>query len=305
MDLRVIRYFVAVVQEHNISRAARQLHITQPTLSRQLADLEDELGVRLFNRSRNNRRVELTDAGRLLYERGLELLSLADKVREEVMDPDVLAAGDVWIGGGETPGMQYIAEAAAGMRRRNPAVHFHVFSGNAEAVTERLDKGLIDFGLLVGETDKNQYDVLPLPTADTWGLIVRRDDPVASLPTVTNETIRRIPLIVSQQTLATSELAEWFGCSLDSLHIAATYNLLYNATLLVRAGLGAALALEGLAGPEFAFRPLEPARSARLNVVWKPSRMFSPAAAAFFKCLRERIAEHSEEGETKGSNLAD
>lgn len=289
MELRVLRYFVAIVREHNMSRAALQLHVTQPTLSRQITELEEELGTPLLVRARSARGVQPTEAGKLLYDRAVEILSLADRVHAEITEPLASLNGEVWIGGGETQGMQYLADAAAELRNQNPNVRFNIFSGNAEAVTERMDKGLLDFGVLVGEADKGRYEALPIPASDVWGLVMRRDDPLSEHARISREVFLSVPLIVSQQTLDTNELAEWAGQPLDMFNIAATYNLLYNATLLVRAGIGCALAIDGLAGQEFAFRPLDPERRVRLSMVWKRSRILSPAAEAFLALMKGKL----------------
>lgn len=289
MELRVLRYFLAVVEERSFSRAAERLHITQPTLSRQIRDLETEFGRRLLIRSRNNHSVVPTEDGTLLVERAREILMLSDRTRRELLG-EVPLRGEVAVGGGETQGMLLLAETAAGLRRKFPEIRFHVYSGNAEFVAERLEQGLIDLGVLVGEADLTRYDYLPLPVDDVWGLIMLPGHPLAARQTVTPEELAGVPLIVSQQTVAENELAGWNGGSLDTLQIVATYNLLYNATLFVRAGLGLALALDGLAGPEFVFRPLEPQMRARLNVVWMRHRPQPPAVRLFLQLLRQRLS---------------
>lgn len=289
MELRVLRYFVTVAEAGSITGAADILHVTQPTLSRQLAQLEDELGCQLLVRFRNNRRAEPTDAGRLLYERARQMLQLAEKTQKELADPFGSISGEIAIGGGETQGMRFIADAAARVHQEQPGVRFRFFSGNAAAVASQMKAGLIDIGVLVGETDLGAYDYLPLPAADTWGLVLRSDHPLCARADISREDLAGIPLIVSQQTLSENELAGWYGRSLESLQIVASYNLLYNATLLVQAGLGAALALDRLAGPQFSFRPLYPRLTAKLHVVWERGRIFSPAVSLFVDCLRQQI----------------
>ena len=289
MELRVLKYFITVADAGSITAAAERLHITQPTLSRQLAQLEDELGCQLLLRFRHNRRVTLTDAGRLLYERARQMLQLAEKTKRDLTDPAGSISGEVAIGGGETQGMRFIAETAARMQREHPAVRFRLFSGNAAAVASQMKDGLIDIGVLVGEADLGAYDYLPLPAADVWGLVLRPDHPLVAHESISREDLSHLPLIVSQQTLSENELAGWYGSPLGSLHIVATYNLLYNAALLVDAGLGAALALDRLAGPQFCFRPLTPRLEAKLHVVWERGRTLSPAVGLFLEYLRNRI----------------
>ncbi|MBD5560193.1 MAG: LysR family transcriptional regulator [Clostridia bacterium] len=294
MELRLLRYFVTVAEEESISRAAARLHITQPTLSRQIRDLEEELGCRLLIRSRSRHKVVPTEQGRLLLERAREILSLSDRLKSDFAQEGPVR-GEVAIGGGETQGMRLLAQTAADLHRICPGIRFHVYSGNASFVADRMEKGLIDLGVLVGETDLAKYDYLPLPVDDVWGLVMRPDHPLCARASVSREDLSGVPLIVSQQTMTENELAGWSGGSLDQLQIVATYNLLYNAALLVESGLGLALALDKLAGPELAFRPLEPRLRARLNLVWLRHRTLSPAVQLFLGHLRQRLTQHVDE----------
>lgn len=290
MELRVLRYFLAVAREENITAAAKALHVTQPTLSKQLMELEGELGKKLF--LRGSRKITLTQEGMFLQKRAQEMVDLADKT-EAAFQADEIAGGDVFIGGGETEAMTYIAKAVKQLQMQHQNIRFHLYSGNGEDIAQRLDKGLIDFGLFVGSTDLKKYDYLCLPTYDTWGLLLRREDPLADKPWVTPGDLAGIPLICSRQALLQNELAGWLGRSPEVLEIVATYTLLYNATHLVREGVGAALCIRGLVDTTdesaLCFRPLQPAITANLVIAWKKHQVFSKAAKLFLQRLQEAL----------------
>lgn len=283
MELRVLRYFLAVTREQTISGAAQYLHVSQPSLSRQLMDLEQELGQQLF--VRGNRRITLTEAGELLRRRANELVLLADKTETELRSMQEVVAGDVSIGGGETEAMRLIARAARDLQADHPHICYHLYSGNADDVTERLDKGLLDFGLLIEPFDKQKYDFIRLPVFDRWGVLMRRDSPLSDRQTICPADLHDLPLIISRQSMVLHELSGWFDCPMEELHIAATYNLLFNASLMVEEGVGYALCLDHLVhtGPDSAlcFRPLSPTLQAGIGIVWKKYQVFSKAAAKF------------------------
>lgn len=283
MELRVLRYFLAVTREQTISGAAQYLHVSQPSLSRQLMDLEQELGQQLF--VRGNRRITLTEAGELLRRRANELVLLADKTETELRSMQEVVAGDVSIGGGETEAMRLIARAARDLQADHPHICYHLYSGNADDVTERLDKGLLDFGLLIEPFDKQKYDFIRLPVSDRWGVLMRRDSPLSDRQTICPADLHDLPLIISRQSMVLHELSGWFDCPMEELHVAATYNLLFNASLMVEEGVGYALCLDHLVhtGPDSAlcFRPLSPTLQAGIGIVWKKYQVFSKAAAKF------------------------
>lgn len=292
MELRVLRYFLAVAREESISAAAEALHLTQPTLSRQLMELEGELGVTLMVRGKRNRKISLTDAGQLLRSRGEEIVALADKAEAEFKAPDDLIGGDVYIGGGETDAMRLIAKAAKQLQNEHPHIRFHLFSGNANDVGERLDKGLLDFGVLIEPANMEKYDYIRMPATDTWGLLMRKDSPLAARNTICPEDLADIPLLTSRQTMVRNELSGWSGWDFERLNVVATYNLIYNASLMVDEGVGYALCLDKLVnttGGNLCFRPLGPRLEARLSVVWKKHKMFSKAAECFLKVLQHQI----------------
>ena len=294
MELRVLRYFLAVAREESITRAAESLHLSQPTLSRQLRDLEEELGKELF--IREPRRVLLTEDGMILRKRAEEILSLVEKTESEIKADDEGIAGDVYIGAGETKGGHILTRTAAQVQARHPNVRFHVFSGDTVNVLEQLDKGLIDFGLIFDPVDHTKYHVLEVPEQDAWGVLMRADSPLAAKESVTAEDLHNLPLIVSRQSRDNDTLSGWMGKPLTALHVAATYNLAFNASLMVADGMGCALCLDRIISTdsgELVFRPLHPAQMASMSVIWKKYQVFSKASECFLTALREEIAQES------------
>lgn len=283
MELRVLRYFLAVAREESISRAANSLHLTQPTLSRQIIDLEQELGTKLFIRC--NRKITLTDAGVRLRRRAEDIVDLMDKTEAEFFEPEDVISGDVYIGSGETHAMQLIANAIHHIQAEHPLVRFHLHSGNADDVLERLDKGLLDFGLLIEPANHVKYDSLSLPAVDVWGVLMRRDSPLADRHTIRPQDLWDAPLMLSRQRFVSNEIAGWFQKDFKTLHLVATYNLVYNASLLVEEGVGYALCLDKLVNTTgssaLCFRPLEPRLEAGLMLVWKKHQVFSKASELF------------------------
>ena len=293
MDIRVLQYFLAVAREANITKAAESLNMTQPPLSRQLKELEEELGKQLF--IRGNHRVTLTEEGMILRKRAEEMVELMEKTKAEVSSSGENISGEIYIGGGETEGIRLIAKVAEKIRRKHPGISYHLFSGNAEDVTERLDRGLLDFGILIEPADIKKYDFIRLPTKDRWGLLMRRDHPLAEKNGVQPEDLQGLPLIASRQSLTHNELSGWLGKQYDSLQIVTTYNLLYNASLMVEENVGCALCLDHII-PEYensplCFRPLEPQIEVGLDIVWKKYQVFTKPATLFLNMLQEEIRE--------------
>lgn len=291
MELRVLRYFVAVAREESISAAAEFLHISQPTLSRQLMDLEEELGKKLF--IRGNRKISLTEEGLLLRKRAEEMLKLAERTQAEISAPSEVLTGDVFIGGGETDAMRLLAKVIKKFQKEYPDVHYHLYSGNADDVTERLDKGLLDFGVLIEPADKRKYDYISLPVTDQWGLLMLKDSELATLKYIKPEHLSNIPLIVSQQSQVSNELSGWFGKDLDTLTIIGTYNLVYNASLMVEEGIGYALCLDKLVNTSgdspLHFVPLDGNLTARLVLVWKKYQFFSKVTEKFLDQMQKEF----------------
>lgn len=288
MEFRTLSYFLMIAREGTISGAAQVLHLSQPTLSRQMQELERELGCTLFERGK--RRIELTEAGMRLRSRAEEIVDLVDRTEQEFhTTPDTLA-GEVRIGGGETPAMSLITDIIAELQSAYPLMTFSLHSGNAVDVSDRLETGRIDFGLFVGQAALDRFESLPLPANNTWGVLMRSTDPLARRERVAPEDLIGKPIILSQQ--AGNEMNRWFKRDLEDLDVVATYNLLYNAALLARGGVGYVLGLEGIAATsptsELAFRPLDPPLDADVSIGWKRYQSFSPAANVFLQSIRER-----------------
>lgn len=292
MELRVLRYFLAVAREENISRAAEALHTAQPSLSRQLKELEEELGKTLFLRGR--RKITLTEEGMFLRKRAEEIIGLVDKTTGALTMDGAVVAGDVYIGAGETEGMRTVARVAGLLRQAYPDVRLHIVSGDRVDIAEQLDKGLLDFALLVGGTDTRKYEHICLPGRDSWGVLVRKDHPLAQKDAVKPEDLRQEPLLLSRQIKDGSPVLLWMGRTLAQLNVVSTHNLIYNASLMVEEGLGVAVTLEGLINTtgdsRLCYRPLSPKLEVELFLTWKRYQTFSPAAAKFLELLREETA---------------
>ena len=287
MELRVLQYFLAVAREQNISAAAQSLHLTQPTLSRQLMELEKELGKQLM--VRGSRKITLTEDGMRLRRRAEEILELVDRTEKEVMQSDDTVSGDIYIGTGETDGVRQIVKAANQLQGSHPGIRFHIVSGDAMDVCERLDKGLLDFGILLGDMDKTRYSCMELPMKDTWGVLMRRDSPLAQRETVSPRDLWDKPLILSRQVDNKSGLYRWLRKEPSELHTVATYNLIYNASLMVDEGMGYAFTLDKLVnttGSNLCFRPMKPKMELGMYLVWKKSQLFSRAAELFLEQLQ-------------------
>lgn len=293
MELRVLRYFLAVAREESISDAAEFLHITQPTLSRQLMDLEEELGKQLLIRGKRNRKIMLTEDGMRLRKRAEEIVALADKTEAEFLAADDAVSGDVYIGCGESDAMRIIAKTAVKLRQDYPDIHFHLYSGNAEDVSERMEKGLLDFGIFITSANIDKYDYLKLPVYDTWGLIMRKSDKLAAKDFITPQDLQGLPLIMSRQALAQEDISRWGKKQIQDLNVVVTYNLVYNAAIMTREGFGYTLTLDKLANTgsdsDLCFRPLKPELRINLNLVWKKYQIFSKASQKFLEYLKNEI----------------
>ncbi len=295
MELRVLRYFLAVAREGSITGAANVLNVTQPTLSRQIKELEQELGQQLLIRGSHN--VSLTAEGMILRKRAEEIVEMVSKTKAELRSAEDTIGGDIYIGGGETEGMRLIAETIKELQSQYPQIRCHLYSGNAEDVTERLDKGLLDFGILIQPTDLSKYDFLSLPVKDVWGAIMPKSCPLTQKKAVTRQDLVKLPLICSrqvlQQTAIHNEFAAWFGKDFAALNIVATYNLVFNAALLAEQGVGYVLSLDKLIdtrnSARLCFRPFEPALESGLDIVWKKYQIFSPAARIFLEKLQNKL----------------
>lgn len=292
MEIRVLQYFLAIAREQSIVRAAESLHLSQPTLSTQIKNMEEELGKQLLIRgTKGSRKVTLTEEGMILRKRAEEILDLVKKTENEILLSDSLIIGDVYIGAGETDGVRLLAKIAGTLRKNYPGIHYHISSGNSIFVAERLDKGLLDFGLVFGNPDLKKYDALKLPMKDVWGVLMRRDDPLAEKQAISPEDLWEKPLILSQEQTDGGPLFQWMHKKISSLNITASYNLLFNASLLVEEGLGYAVAFDRIINTSgdsrLAFRPLTPPLEVEMSLIWKKYQVFSKPAEKFLQTLRE------------------
>ncbi len=291
MELRVLRSFLAVAREESITGAARALHLTQPTLSRQIMELEEEMGTLLFHRG--NRKITLTEQGMLMRKRAEQMLELAEKTKEEMTAGEEAVAGTIYIGAGESDAFRALARSLHKLVEEYSDVHFALFSGNAEDVMERLDKGLLDFGLFIEPHDVTKYDYFRLPAIDRWGVLMRRDCPLAAKDSVEAEDLWSLPLISSRQALEGGQLSSWLRIDTAKLRLVGTYNLLFNAALMVEAGTGYALCLDGIintTGNDLCFRPLKPALESHVDLAWKKYQVFSKPSELLLARVREESA---------------
>lgn len=290
MEFRVLQYFLAVAREESVSGAAEYLHLSQPTLSRQLKDLEEELGKQLF--IRGNRKITLTDEGMLLRKRAEEIVTLMKKTEEEITLSDEMIAGNIYIGAGETDAVRFLVEAQSELLQEYPHICFHIQSGDRISILEWLDKGLIDFGLVFGAVDTAKYDSIEVPFKDTYGVLMRRDSPLAEKEFIEPEDLWDKPLITSRQEYNESSLHAWFKREREHLNIVSTYNLLFNGSLMVKGGIGYALSLDKIINTsgdsELCFRPLFPKVEPGIHIIWKKYQVHSKATQKFLQKLQEQ-----------------
>lgn len=291
MELRVLQYFLAIAREESISRAAQSLHLTQPTLSRQLKEMEEELGKKLVVRGSHN--IQLTEEGMILRKRAEEIVELVRRTENEIALADEDVAGDVCFGVAETDGIRCIAKVINTMKREYPGVSYHMSSGNSGYVKEKLEKGLIDFGLLYGEVDRSKYNSLKVPIRDRWGVLMKRDSPLAQKEKITPADLLGKPLIVSQQKSHLSPLYQWLQVDWGDLNIIATYNLVINASIMVSEGVGYALCFDRLINvtgeSDLCFRPLFPPVESEAVLIWKKYQQLGKAANKFLELLEESL----------------
>ena len=292
MEIRVLRYFLETAREENMTRAAERLFISQPTMSKQLKELERELGVKLFKRSNYN--IKLTEAGMLLRERAEDILSLVDKTLEEFKSLDDLNSGDIYVGAPESEAMEQFAQVVSDLQKQYPGIRCNIYSGNMQDVCEKLDKGLLDFAIVMNYVDLKKYNYLPMMTEDTWGVILRRDDPLAENEAFTISMLKELPLICSRQW-ADYELPQWFGSDTNDVNITATYNLPYNGAVMAKAGIGYAMMLDRLVQTDeksgLVFRPLLDVPKAEMYIIWRKYQTFTPVSELLVKALREKFSE--------------
>ena len=287
MEIRTLRYFLAVAREENMTRAAEQLHVTQPTLSKTLKALEDELGKKLF--TRHSFSIRLTDEGVLLRNRAEDLVSMADKITREFVTLDDITGGDIYLGMAESYQIRLVARAIREFRKQYPALRYHITSGDTEQVTEKLDKGLLDFAVLVEEPDRARYESLLFPQADVWGLVFRADDPLAKKESITADDLTGLPLFCSEQSWR-NDIPRWCGDRMQELRLEGSFRLSYNGSMFAREGLGYLLTFDHLVdtSPDsgLVFRPLYPKLENSLYLIWKRYQALSPIAERFLKHLQ-------------------
>ncbi|MCR5600782.1 MAG: LysR family transcriptional regulator [Ruminococcus sp.] len=292
MDIRVLRYFLAVAREQSFSTAAERLFLSQPTLSRQLKELECELGKTLLIRS--NKGVSLTEDGMILRKRAEEIVELMDKTEQEVRQSKDSVSGTVYIGAGETYAIKLIADTAHNLKTDYPDIRYSFFSGNGTDVLEKLERGLLDFGLIFGSIDRTKYEAIEIPLHDTWGVLMRRDEPLAQKKTVTIADLMGLNLIIPRQLNHLIMISELIAEQTPDAHIVAEYNLIYNASVMVNEGIGTAITLDRIINvsgdSDLCFRPFEPRMEAVCSFIWKRYPVFSKAAVTFLEQFRKDIS---------------
>lgn len=292
MELRVLKYFLTIANEQNISKAADIIHITQPTLSRQIMDLEDELGVKLFERNKQNRKFLLTEEGIRFYNYAQEIVQLSDKTVEEFKSSNSEISGKIFIGAGETSVISTVARAFYNLKQKHPRLEINLFSSDAYTISERMDKGLCDFGLFIGFKNE-KYNTFTLPQKDVWGLLTHKDNPLAKYKTIKKENLLEHyePIMVSQQAQTKKELLDWFGGSTAKYNIIGTYNLLYNASVFVQNKVCSALTLDGIISTnkenDLRFIPLEPTIESEVVIAWKKGIKLSKSAQLLLEELKK------------------
>lgn len=288
MEIRVLRYFLTVVREGGINRAAEVLHITQPTLSRQLSQLEEEVGVKLFHRGA--RKITLTNEGILLRRRAEEILSLVDRTEKELTEQEELVEGRIVIGCGELAAVQVLSEIIEAFHKKYPLVSYDLFTANADLVKEQMEKGLVDIGVLLEPIDMEKFDFIRMAGKERWGVLMRPDDPLAKRETVSAKDLENLPLILPRRTNVQNELSNWFGDSFHKTKVLFTSNLSTNGSIMVQKGLAYSIVIEGsepfLDKEKITYRPLYPELAANSAIAWKKQQPFGLAAERFIEFIK-------------------
>lgn len=289
MELRVLQYFLAAAREENITKAAALLHITQPTLSRQLMQMEDELGVKLFRRGKHN--ILLTEEGMLLRRRAQEIVNLAEKTAKELKHGEETVSGEISIGCGETRNMKPLSEMIASFQQKYPDVNFNIYTLIADDVKERLENGLLDMGLLLEPVEISRYHYMRMPLKEKWHVLMRRDSPLAGKQKIMSDDLVDVPLIIARRQSVRNELENWFGYDKERLHVVSTCNLSHhNQSIMVESGIGVALVMEFSCSQDtLCLRPLEPALESGCVLVWKKNQALSPAMLRFIEHMKEYL----------------
>lgn len=290
MEIRVLNYFLMVAREENITRAAEILHITQPTLSRQIAQLEKELGVKLFQRSNHN--IILTDDGMLLKRRAQEFMLLAEKTKKDFSSDDEIS-GVISIGSGELKSMQFLSEMITSFRSKYPHVSFEIYSGDSDHIKERIDHGLLDIGLLLEPVDIGKYDFMRTNVQEEWNALVSENSPLAKKDVLTPQDFDGIPLILARRELAKNHIYNWLGEYADENNIIANGNLLYNIAIIAKNTMSSIIAIKlDCEYKDLKYIPLSPKLVSGTVLIWKKTQTFSKATEAFIKHLKEMPIQH-------------
>ncbi|MDR2353989.1 MAG: LysR family transcriptional regulator [Deltaproteobacteria bacterium] len=288
MELRVLKYYLTIASEENITKASRILHISQPTLSRQIMQLEEELGVKLFTRS--NHKIILTADGKLFKQRAEEIITLSEKAKRDFTRDENNLTGEITIGSGELFSFNYLAEILQAFRQEYPLIRYDIYSGNADQVKDRMESGLIDIGLLLEPVDIGKYEFARIPGQEIWGLLVRRDSELASKSEVCSDDLTNLPILIAKRAILQNALSSWAGSNFEHLNIVATYNLINNAAFMVQKNIGVALCLKRCnLFEDLCFIPLKPELTAQSVLVWKKDHLFSPATKAFLTFAKKYL----------------
>lgn len=294
MEIRSLKYFLAVAREENMTKAADFLHVTQPTLSKTIRTLEDELGKKLF--IRHSFSIELTQEGQLLRDRAEDLLTMADKIENEFLSLDNVTGGELFLGLAESYQIRYLAREIRKLKNICPKLKYHITSGDTEQVTEKLDKGILDFAVLCDTPDSRKYEYIPFPEPDVWGVVMPVDFPLAKKETICVDDLIGIPLFTSEQGWE-NDIGRWCGERLSELHLEGTFRLAYNASVFVKEGLGCMLTLNNLINTSsengLVFRPLYPKLETKLFLIWNKYQTFTPIGERFLAQIKNGFAQYS------------
>lgn len=287
MEIRVLRYFLEVARRGSITKAAEAVHVSQPSLSKQIKDLEYELGKKLFKRS--NYSVKLTDEGLLLKRRAEDILAMVSKTTSEFKALTDITGGDIYIGCAESHLIGQLAQKIKVFKAAYPNLRYHISSGGTEQVTERLNRGLLDFAIIVEPPDLARYNHIEIKGTDVWGLLMRRDCPLANKKTITVDDLKGIDLICSEQSIK-NDIPRWCGEKIDTLNFVGTVNLFYNGAVFVKEGVGCMLTFDKLADVSdesgLCFRPLEPKLENKMYFIWQKYQTFTPIAEKLIDYLK-------------------
>ena len=296
MEIRTLRYFLAVAREENMSRAAEILHVTQPTVSKQLKSLEDELGKKLF--TRHSFSIRLTDEGILLRNRAEDLISMADKIEKEFVSLDDITGGELYLGLAESFQIKHLAKVIKEFKTRYPNLHYHITSGDTEQIADKLDKGLLDFLVLAEYPDSHKYEFIEFPESDRWGLVIPKDDLLAGKKSIRAKDLAGLPLFCSEQAW-NNEIKEWAGSDFSKMKLEGSFRLSYNGSIFAKEGLGYLLTFDHLVDTSdssgLVFRPLTPKLETKLYIAWNRYQAFTPIAERFLEQIQRSFVENSKD----------